>query len=50
MIIKAGVMFVAMKVMTDEEKDFADLFLKSFGTLPSVDSISGPTNSSSVGK
>jgi DNA polymerase III epsilon subunit-like protein len=40
----------AMKVMTDEEKELADLFLKSFGTLPSVDSISGPTNSSSVGE
>ncbi|KAI9857352.1 MAG: hypothetical protein M1830_006378 [Pleopsidium flavum] len=40
----------AMKAMTDEEKELADLFLNSFGTLPSVDSISGPTNSSSVGE
>ena len=39
-----------MKAMADEEKELSDLFLKSFGTLPSVDSISGPTNSSSVGK
>lgn len=40
----------AMEAMTGGEKEFADLFLKSFGTLPSVDSISGPTNSSSVGE
>ncbi|KAI9844665.1 MAG: hypothetical protein M1830_007588 [Pleopsidium flavum] len=40
----------AMKAMTDEDKELADLFLNSFGTLPSVDSISGPTNSSSVGE
>jgi len=38
----------AIEAMTDEEKELADLFLKSFGTLPSVDSIFGPTNSSSV--
>lgn len=40
----------AMEAMTGGEKKFADLFLKSFGTLPSVDSISGPTNSTSVGE
>lgn len=36
--------------MTDEEKELADLYLKSCGILPSVDSISGPTNSSSLGE
>lgn len=30
----------ATKAMTDEEKELADLFLKPFGILPSVDSIS----------
>ncbi len=40
----------AMKAITDEKKELADLFLKSFGTLPSVNPISGPTNGSSVGK
>ena len=36
--------------MTGKENALANLFLKSFDTLPSVDSISGLTNCSSVGE
>ena len=38
----------AMEVMTNEEKELVDLFLKSLGTLPSADETSNPTSIPSI--
>ena len=40
----------ATEAMTNEEKEFVDLFQKSLGTLPSVGETSSPTSIPSVRK